>query len=51
VHLLCILKEAWWTQSEPFIARLELKCTQRVIPSQIEHSATSLRQEDLIDQD
>jgi hypothetical protein len=28
VHLFCILKETWWTRSEPFITRLELKCTQ-----------------------
>jgi hypothetical protein len=38
VHLFYILKEIWWTRSEPFITRLEIKCTQQVIPSRIEHS-------------
>jgi hypothetical protein len=37
------------TQLEPFSTRPEPNSTQQVIPSQMKHSTTSSKQEDLVD--
>jgi hypothetical protein len=50
MHLSVFLKLGG-TQSEPLGTRLEPNSTQRVVPSRIEHSSTSPKQEDINNQD